>query len=274
MKAATNLQSRPTSGFAIIDLLVLVLCLAILFIFPIKAISSTAQTSHAGICLNNHRQMISAWTQYSEDNDGLLPKGNDSFGVPQNNLRGLFAPSLLGYNSDPRNWDPQRSVALSALAPYIRDFSIWRCPSDQSTVLDGSVRKPRVRTISTSQVFDSGLWLPSGAYRVYSEFSEIVNPAKTWVTMDEHPDSINDAALAVVMAEPGATTARILDFPASFHENGATMSFADGRSEVHPWKGAKIRPAVRYNNTLSLNVDAADSLKDVIWLSAHTTVRR
>ena len=274
MKAAKCFHARPDSGFTRVDLSVLIVSLAILLIFPIKALSSTSQTSRASVCLNNHRQMISSWTKYAHDNNGLVPKGIESPMVPQNNQRGLFAPPLLGFNSDPRNWDPERSVALSALAPYIQDYSIWRCPSDMSTVLDGSVRKPRVRTISTSQVFDFGGWLPFGRYRVYSGLSEIVVPSKTWVTMDEHPDSINDAALAVIMAEPGSTTATILDFPASFHENGATMSFADGRSEIHPWKGAQIRPPVQYNNNLRLNVPAGDSTEDIIWLSKHTTVRR
>jgi len=45
------------------------------------------------------------------------------------------------------------------------------------------------------------------------------------------------------MALPEATTAQIIDFPASYHNGAAGLSFADGHSEVHRWVGSKIRAA-------------------------------
>lgn len=273
MKAAIH-RSGANAGFALVDLLAMIACLVIILLSPIRAISKSDQASHAAVCLNNHRQMISAWNKYAEDNNGLLPKATEGFGVPLNSLRGIFVPGNIGYDTNPRNYDPELSVARSALAPYISDYAIWRCPSDRSTVPTPNGRKPRVRSISTSQVFDAGFWLPVSMYRVYAQASEIVDPAKTWVTMDEHADSLNDGGLAVQMAEPGSTTARIIDLPGSYHENGATMSFADGRVEIHPWKGTKIRPPVQHNHNLLLNVPAGDSVGDVIWLSEHTTVRK
>ena len=53
-----------------------------------------------------------------------------------------------------------------------------------------------------SQVFDFGFWLPASAWKVYSRLANIDNPSATWVMIDEHPDSINDAACAVMMAKP------------------------------------------------------------------------
>ena len=90
--------------------------------------------------------------------------------------------------------------------------------------------------------------------------------------MDEHPDSINDAACAVKMAKFGATSAQIIDFPASYHNGACGLSFADGHSEIHKWIGSKIKAPVKYNDYLALNVSAGDSVNDIIWWSDVTTV--
>jgi prepilin-type processing-associated H-X9-DG protein len=100
-----------------------------------------------------------------------------------------------------------------------------------------------------------------------------VNPVKTWVFIDEHPDSINDAACAVEMALPNATSARIIDYPASFHNGASGLSFADGHAEIHRWRGSKIKPPVT-GQQIQLVVDAGDSVKDIIWWSSVTTVRK
>jgi prepilin-type processing-associated H-X9-DG protein len=103
--------------------------------------------------------------------------------------------------------------------------------------------------------------------------SEIVVPVKTWVFGEEHPDGINDAAMAVAMAPIGAKTAKIIDFPASYHNGACGFALADGHSEIHRWTGGRIKPPVKYNSNLALNVTAApDSINDVIWWSDNTTV--
>ncbi|MBI4663882.1 MAG: hypothetical protein HY735_34200 [Verrucomicrobia bacterium] len=124
-----------------------------------------------------------------------------------------------------------------------------------------------------SQVFDFGGWLPASSWRVYAKGSDIVIPAKTWVLGDEHPDSINDAAMAVKIAKPDAKTADIVDYPASFHNGACGFSYADGHSEIHKWIGSKIKAPVK-NTGMSLNVPAGDSVKDIIWWSDNTTVAR
>ena len=124
-----------------------------------------------------------------------------------------------------------------------------------------------------SQVFAFGGHLPASLYRVYAKAAQIVNPPKTWVLVDEHPDSINDAAFALKMAEPGATSAEIVDYPASFHHGASGLSFADGHSEIHHWRGSTIKPRVT-GNYLSRPVPAGDSVNDIIWFSDVTTVRK
>ena len=167
--------------------------------------------------------------------------------------------------------------------PYIgkNSYAIWKCPADLAAVVPTSgpykgSRTPRVRSNSMSQVFDNGSWLPAGPWRIYGKTTDIKIPAKTWVLVDEHPDSINDAACAVQMAKPGDTTAQIIDFPASYHGGACGFSFADGHAEIHKWQGSKIKtkPTYRIPPTLQLNDTAGDSVKDVIWWSENTTVAK
>jgi prepilin-type processing-associated H-X9-DG protein len=122
-----------------------------------------------------------------------------------------------------------------------------------------------------SQVFDYGFWLPSPTFRNYGRLQHIVIPTQTWIMIDEHPVSINDAACAVQIVRPAATSGNVIDFPASYHNGAAGLSFADGHSEIHQWKGSKIKTFGSGSNT-GLNVPAGDSLNDVKWWSKMTTV--
>ena len=160
--------------------------------------------------------------------------------------------------------------------PYLSkgNFKIWKCPSDKTTVVVKGGKLPRVRSNSMSQVFDFGGWLPSDKWRTYQKMSNIVLPTKTWVLVDEHPDSINDAACAVQIAKPDAKNAQIIDFPASYHNGACGLSYADGHSEIHKWIGSKIKPPVKNNNNLQLNVSAGDAVNDIIWWSDNTTVAK
>ena len=90
-----------------------------------------------------------------------------------------------------------------------------------------------------------------------------------WVIMDEHPDSINDAGLAVECALTNAE-ARIVDYPASFHAGACGIAFADGHSEIHKWKDPRTMPPVNYNNDLKLNVESPNN-PDVAWLQLRTS---
>jgi len=141
---------------------------------------------------------------------------------------------------------------------------------------------PRVRSMSMSQAFGPGDWLdPAGfganvtskRYRVYYKSGDIVKPgpAMTYVLLDEHPDSINAGGFANMMVETPAA-ARIIDFPASYHNGAAGISFADGHAEIKKWMDPRTKPPVKYNNNLQLNVPSANN-QDMIWLSDRTSSR-
>ncbi len=263
----TTLIHRPrgtqSRGFTLIELLVVIAIIAILAGMLLPALGKAKSKTQGIQCMNNGRQMMMAWRLYAEDHQDLLVESLE--GGPETNLRPLL---VAGSASD----NPTNTIDKSPLAKYLGNTrEVWKCPSDRTTRIEGGRKLLRVRSQSMSQVFDYGGWLPSPPYRTYSRLAHIVNPTQTWVLVDEHPDSINDAACAVQMIRPDAKTGNIIDFPAAYHNGAAGFSFADGHSEIHRWVGGKIKTFGRGSNT-GLNVPAGDSLIDAKWWSSVTTV--
>lgn len=258
---------RILTGFTLIELLVVIAIIAILAAMLLPALSKAKEKAKAVRCLNRSRQLMFGWIQYANDN-------KDSVIGDADWIKGNFAsPSFLDV-------EPEWYLDKSPLMPYVgKNRDIFQCPSDPIRVPDRKgVQSQRIRSISMSQVFGTGAWLPNARYATYKKLSTIRKPTDTFVFIEEHPNSINDSAFAVRMYlddSDGAPT--IVDYPASFHNGACGISFSDGHAEIHKWQGNQIQPPVdptKRSPSVSFSSPAGDSVEDVHWLSTMTTVRK
>ncbi len=275
------------NGFTLIELLVVIAIIAILAALLLPALAKAKTKAFGVSCMSNNKQLLLAWRMYGDDQLDKLIGAMDNSLEPN---RPNWLTGKLNYDgANASNWNINQDLVTSPLWPYTaRSAGIFKCPADRATVSVNGVFKPRIRSNSMSQVFGNGEWLDGSvkppaiqtSWRMYNKLASIALPVKTFVFVDEHPDSINDAAFATQckdnrLTDPGP--GRVIDFPANYHNRACGFAFADGHAEIHKWRGDLIgRAPIIFNDTLPLNVATVSKLDfvDAQWLAENTTAHQ
>ena len=272
--------SQNPGGFTLIELLVVMAMMAILAAMLLPALAMSKDRGQGARCLGNLRQLTTAWLAYTSDNQGrLVPNGN----VNQQ-------PSSLTDSSHPQ-WCPGRQdewqeispvgslndvggqwIRKGLLYPYVGDEGVYKCPADTSSLLANGSQYPHVRSVSMN------CWLgPISPYHNVTtvescyKVSDLVRPgpSQLFVFIDENLYSMNDAFFVCQPSTPDW-----IDAPATYHNGGSGLSFADGHAEIHRWQDgalAKYAPPNQMGNS-PLQPPLQNPPTDLNWLESVSSV--
>jgi prepilin-type N-terminal cleavage/methylation domain-containing protein/prepilin-type processing-associated H-X9-DG protein len=268
-------------GFTLTELLVVIAIIAILASILLPVLSKAKAKAQGTICLSNTRQLNLAWILYSDDHNGHLPYnlGGDV------KIRGVAPATYLNWVNNVLNWElkPDNTnvvtIKEASLGPYAnKAVNIYRCPSDNvlSSIQRAAGWSQRIRSYSMNAMIGDAGDLSSTGYNRnnpdYVQFFNIAaipNPARIFVFLDEHPDSINDGYFI-----DKAYYWEWIDLPASYHNGGASFSFVDGHSESHRWRSASTRPPSQPDGApLPIKLPKTD-WDDFDWLIDRMSVDR
>ncbi len=237
----TARATRGTRAFTLIELLVVIAIIAILAALLLPALSRAKGKAQAITCLNQLKQLQICWHLYAVDNNDLLPPNNSIMAIGG----GVLAADVSWCPDHPATETNTTALKNGVLFRYNSSLAIYHCPADKSTVTGTSLPRNRSYNMSQSVNGEPDYWqipvTPPVSLPAWRKFSEIIRPppARLFVFIDEHPDSMLDAQFGNPVGLPFFPQTWF-DLPADRHSRGANLSFADGHAERWRWAAPKI----------------------------------
>jgi prepilin-type N-terminal cleavage/methylation domain-containing protein len=269
---------RPPAGlaFTLIELLVVIAIIAILAALLLPALAIAKTEGVRVQCVNNQREIITAWAMYSGDNRELLAlNGGDT--DPISEIAHLWVYG--GNHGDAgtlTNVEYLIGPTYALLAGNQPSAPLYKCPADVSKWFVGETGTKVLELRSYSMNSYMGAagtnliqpLLQALDYRVYMKCSQLAadSPANRFVFMDVNPASICTPGFGVDM-----TDETFIHFPSDLHRGRGVVGFADSHVETHKWLDPRTTIGVPPGNQFIPHGVPSPGNKDLVWITERTT---
>ncbi|MBI1177971.1 prepilin-type N-terminal cleavage/methylation domain-containing protein [bacterium] len=274
-------KRRLAAGFTLIELLVVIAIIAVLASLLVPAAGRAKERARLAQCLNNFRNLQQGWQMYASDNADIpfqaYAIGDESFRLKlHRSTAWWWVSGVMSY--EPDSIDNINTLNLinpeyAALADYIQNPALYKCPSDHSTALWRGIAHNRIRSYSysadwglaTGQMAGNPLHqgVGTGSQKVYN----VLNLSTAITFIEQHEDSLGFAwfHLPIQLNGPAGFVA---DIPASRHDGNCAVAFADGHVERKKWIDPRTKVPVLGKTQQTFPRVAFLNNPDLSWLAA------
>ena len=273
-------------GFTLIELLVVIAIIAILAGMLLPALSKAKTKAQGILCMSNNKQLVLGTQLYTMDNNERMP---NNFTIPDT-LEAITSKKFNNWVNNVMTWGTTgiegesvtnvHWVKNGVLGRYTAGaVGIYQCPADTrvspAQAKLGWTRRNRSNAMNALIGLSDNLagslggrsWAMGGAYRQFLKTGDFPTPANTWLTLDEHPDSVNDAFFI-----NDVNSTAWSDVPSSLHNGACGFSFVDGHAEIRKWQSSYSKyPKISFG-TVAVRTDPTPHWRntDFKWYKDRT----
>jgi prepilin-type N-terminal cleavage/methylation domain-containing protein len=256
-------MKRCRTAFTLIELLVVIAIIALLLSILIPGLQKAKEIATGVVCMSNLKGLANCWTLYYEENENYLVGGSDYGETPFRWVRQPLKEDGSDANeSNVTHEDRIRGIEAGKLFYYAGSEKIYHCPFDKNWKTKPDPYKT-YRSYAVNGLMNGEDYNPTGnrtgfpyppaftasnyrsasngkVLKIVLKFNQISAPGSKFVFVEEDVAGRSTSQQWYNMGSfvliDGTDINTWWDFPASFHNDAAILSFADGHGEKYKFK--------------------------------------